>query len=83
MDEAQANGQINYKQGDQVEAVCQIVESVAVDPPIAIVSRLIASYNKVTNCWRRGHESLSFFVSRFRGLAADHLLHLVMPLPGS
>ena len=30
----------------------------------------------MTNCQRRGSESLSSFVSRFRGLAADHFLHL-------
>ena len=76
VNEAQTEAQINYKQDDQFRAVREIVELVSVDPSIAFVSRLIASYNKVTNCQRRGSESLISFVSRFRGLAADHLLHL-------
>ena len=75
VDEAQAKGLINYKQEDQVAAVKQIVELIAVDPPIAVVSRLISSFNAVTNCRRQRNEDLGTFVSRFRGLAADHLMH--------
>lgn len=52
------------------------MELVAVDPLIAVVSSLIASYKKVTDFRRRGSESLSSFVSRFRGLTADHRLHV-------
>ena len=75
VDEAQANGSINYKQSNQIEAVKQIMELIAVDPPMAIVSRLITSFNQVTNCRRGRNEDLGAFVSRFRGLAADHLMH--------
>ena len=56
-------------------AIREIIELIAVDLPIAVVSRLIASFNKVTSCRRRRSEDLNTFVSRFRGLAADHLMH--------
>ena len=79
VDEAQANGQINYKQDDQVAAVQEIVELLAVEPPIAVVTRLISSFNKVSMCTRRKNEDLSAFVSRFRGYAADHLMHAGVP----
>lgn len=46
-----------------------------VDPPIAMVSRLISSFDKVSSCRRKKNEDLSVFVSRFRGLAAEHLMH--------
>jgi len=75
VDEAQVKGVINYKQDDQVAAVRDIVELVAVDPPIAMVSRLISSFNKVSSCRRKKNEDLSMFVSRFRGLSAEHLMH--------
>ena len=47
VDEAQAKGVIDYKQDNQIAAVKDIVELIAVDPPIATVSRLISSFNKV------------------------------------
>ena len=75
VDEAQAKGLINYKQDDQITVIREIIELIAVDPPIPVVSRLIASFNKVTNCRRRRSEDLNTFVSRSRGLAADHLMH--------
>jgi len=75
VDEAQAKGDIDYKQDDQIAGVRDIIELIAVDPPIAVVSRLISSFNQVTNCRRRRNEELSTFVSRFRGLSADHLMH--------
>ena len=75
VDEAKAKGLINYKQEDQVTAVREIIELIAVDPPIAVVSRLIQSFNAVTNCRRNRSEDLGSFVSRFRGLAADHWMH--------
>lgn len=76
VDEAQARGKIDYKQDDPIQAVKDIVDLVASDPPIAVVSRLICSFNRVTECTRdigRG-ESLSSFVSRFHGLASEHLM---------
>lgn len=77
VDEAQAKGKNNYKKGHQVKAVREIVEMVAVNPPIAVVSRLIAPFNKVTNCQRNRSESLSSFVSRSRGLAANRFLFIL------
>ena len=74
MDEAQEQGKIDYKQEDQVKAVQEIVELVPQDLPIAFVTRLIDSFNKVTSCKRKGNEDLNRFVSRFRGLAAEHLM---------
>ncbi len=53
----------------------QVVDLFAVDPPIVIVSRLIESFNRVSNCRQMKGESLSSFVSRFLGLASENLLH--------
>lgn len=75
VDEAQASGKINYKQNDQILAVQELVDLLAVEPPIAIVTRLISSFNKVSACVRHKSEDLSAFVSRFRGLAAEHMMH--------
>lgn len=75
VDHAQEIGKIDYKQTNQVAAVQQIVDLIAVDPPIVVVSRLIESFNRVSNCRRRKGESLSSFVSRFSGLASEHLMH--------
>ncbi len=66
VDHAQEIGKINYKQSNKVAAVQQIVDLIAVDPPIVVVSRLIESFNQV--CRRKEGESLSSFVSRFSGL---------------
>ena len=74
VEEAQERGDIDYKQEDQVKGVEQIVNLIAVDPPISVVTRLIDSFNKVTSCRRRQSENLNHFVSRFRGLAAEHLM---------
>jgi len=75
VDEAQAKGEINYLQTDDpVQAVRDIVRIVAVDAPIAMVTRLISSFQKVTSCQRKKNEDLRIFVSRFRGLAAKHLM---------
>ena len=45
IDEAHQKGIINDKQEDQVAAVRQILELIAVGPPIAVVSSFIASFN--------------------------------------
>ena len=42
---------------------------------MAVALRLIAAFNKVTSCRRWRSEDLNTFVSRFRRLAADHLMH--------
>ncbi len=75
VDHAQEIGKVDYKQDDQVAALQQIVDLITVDPPIAVITRLIESFNRVSNCRRRKNESLSSFVSRFSGLASDHLIH--------
>ena len=75
VDEAQSKGLLNFKQDDQVKAVMEIVNLIAVDAPIAIVSRLINSFNKVTSCRRLKNEDVRTFISRFQGLAAEHLMH--------
>lgn len=41
VDEAQRNGKINYKQYNKLVAVQEIVELLAVEPPMSIVTRLI------------------------------------------
>ena len=75
VDEAQSKEQIDYRQEDQVQGVKEIVNLIAVDPPIAIVTRLISSFNKVTSCVRRNNEYLNIFVDRFRGVASQDLMH--------
>jgi hypothetical protein len=75
VDEAQARGIINFRQEDQLKAVEELVKLLATDPPMAIVSRLITTFNKVVLCKRKPNESLKVFVTRFWGLAADHLMH--------
>lgn len=51
------------------------MELIAEDPPITMVSRLISSFNKVSSCRCKKNEELPAFVGRFRGLAAEHLMH--------
>ena len=75
VDEAQAARTIDFKQNDQVAAVRDIVNLVAIDPPIAMVSTPINSFHRVSTCRRKKNEDLSVFVSRFGGLAAEHLMH--------
>lgn len=66
---------INNNQEDQIAAVAYIVELIAVDTPIAVVTQLINFYSKVTTCRRKKNEDLPVFVSTDCGLAADHLMH--------
>lgn len=75
VDESQAAKTIYFRQSDQVAAVRDIVNLIAIDPPIAMVSRPISSFNKIAPCRRRKIEDLSVFVSRFQGLAAEHRIH--------
>lgn len=69
-----ANGLVNLKQDDQLQTVMEIVNFIAYDPLITVVSRLILSLNKVMNCHRKNNERLPLFVSRFHGLASEHLM---------
>jgi hypothetical protein len=75
VDNAQAQGQVNYKQDDQVAAVEQIFGLLGKAPPMSLVSRLIRTLNDVIECKRGTTERLSTFVSRFWGLASTHLMH--------
>lgn len=62
-----------------MKAIKEIVEITAEDPPIAMVSRFISSFNKVSSCRRRKNEELFVFASRFRCLAAEHQMHANSP----
>ena len=73
VDRAQKTKRINFKQDDQFKAVVETVDLIADEQPISIVTRRITSFNKVISCKRRKNEELQSFVSRFQGLAADHL----------
>lgn len=75
VDHIQETGKIDYKKSDQVEAFQQIVDLIDVYPPIVVFSRLTKSFNRVSHCRRRKGESISSFVSRFFGLASEHLMH--------
>jgi hypothetical protein len=52
LDNAQAQGQVNYKQDDQVAAVEQIIVLLGKEPPISLVSRLIKALNDAIECKR-------------------------------
>jgi hypothetical protein len=65
LDNAQAQGQVNYKQDDQVAPVEQIIGHLEKEPPMSLVSRLIKTLNDTIECKRGTTERLSTFVSRF------------------
>ena len=75
VDEAQSKGLLNYKQDDQVKAVMDFVNLIAADAPIASVTRLINSFNKVKSCRRLKNEDVRTFISRLQGSSAEHLMH--------
>lgn len=58
-----------------MKAVEVIVEVIADYPHISIVSSLISGFNKVSSFLLRENEQLSFFLSNFRGLDTEHLMH--------
>lgn len=58
-----------------MKGIKEFVELIAEDPPITMVSKLISSFNKNSSCHRRKNSELYFLVSRFQGLAAEHLMH--------
>lgn len=60
---------------DQMEAVQQIVDKIAKDPPTTVVTRLMNSFVKVQNCKRNKDMSFNSFVSKFMALASEHLIH--------
>ncbi len=74
VDYAQLQWTINYKEEYQVNAVQQIIDLVAVEPPMVVVTRLIDLFNRVSNCTRTPAEASSNFVTRFAGLASEHLM---------
>lgn len=74
MDETQLKGVVDYHQTDDpVKAVLEIVDVVAIDPPIAVVTWLINSFNKVSYIRRKNNKDFSTFSSRFRSAAAENL----------
>lgn len=75
VDEAHACGEIDYGEEDQVMAVLEIVNLIDQDPTVAVVTRLIKSFNRVSNCRRNNKKNLSVFVSRFCGLTEENLMH--------
>ena len=62
VDEAQESGLNDYIQEDQVKAAKEIVALIAVDRPIAFVTRLIDSFNKVSISRKKRGEDLNAFV---------------------
>jgi hypothetical protein len=58
VDEAQARGIIDFCQSNQLTAVEEIVKLLATDPPMAIVSRLIRTFTKVTTYKRKPKEDV-------------------------
>lgn len=64
-----------YKKGKEVATVQDIVHNIAVEPQISVVTCLILFLNNVNICERQNNEDSPAFVSRFCGVAADHLMH--------
>lgn len=75
VDEAQRNGQITYKQEDKVAAVRELVNILALEPLIAVFTRLIASSNRIKTCAIRISQDISALVLRFCRLVPDHFIH--------
>jgi hypothetical protein len=75
LDNTQAQGQVNYKQDDQVAAVEQIIGLLGKESLMSLVSWLIKTLNDAIECKRGTAERLFTFVSRFWGLASTHLMH--------
>ena len=73
VDEEQVRGIINYKQENQVKAVKEIVDLVAVDQPIAVVTRLINTFNNVLQCKKKSNENLNTFASKLEALLPNTL----------
>ncbi len=71
---------INYKQRDQVKAVQQIIDLVSVEPPMVVLTSVIDSFNCMTSRIRKPSESLSSIVTRFIGLASEHLMQAGPPI---
>jgi hypothetical protein len=65
LDNAQAQGQVNYKQDGQVAAVKQNIGLIGKEPPMSLVSRLIKTLKDAIECKRGITERISTFVSRF------------------
>lgn len=59
---AQSNGRINYNQNNEVADVKEIVEPIAVKPPIAVFTLVIASFNHLNICAGRNNGALSDLV---------------------
>lgn len=74
LDETHLEGNVDYKQEDQFKAFQEIVEPIAVELPMTSVTRLIDSFDRVTSCKLNSREGLNRFVSKLRGLAAEHLM---------
>lgn len=64
---------INYKQGDQMNAVQEIGDLITVDPPIAVVNRLIVCFKNVRIC-KGKQKKTKPLVSRFLELCAEHMI---------
>lgn len=74
---AQPKAHIDYKQEDQVQAVREIVDLIAVDPQISGVSRLISSFNICKWCERKNNGDLTMFILRLGVIAADQLVQVI------
>lgn len=72
---AKAKGTIDYKQDEQALAIHEIVELIAVDLPTTVISPLISFFIQVTGCLHHRSGGLTAFISRFRGIIAEQLMH--------
>jgi hypothetical protein len=77
VDKAQARSAIYFRQENQLEAVEEIVKLLVTDPPMAVVSRRIRTFSKVTSCKckaKRGSQPIYLSIRRPCS-RWDHLMH--------
>lgn len=65
---------LHVEQYDQLQAVKEIVEMIAYGSPIAVVSSIIISVNKVMNIHCKNIKKVFVFVSLFHRLQSEHLM---------
>lgn len=74
VDKAQDKGYIGNKQDKKIAAAWEVVDLIAQGALIAVVIRIIDSFNKTMKRKRKSNEELKRFVFFFSGFAAEHFV---------
>ncbi len=78
VDEAEVKRIVDCMKDDKIKSVREIIELIAVDPPIVMISRLITSFSVLSSCVHCKNDDFPIFVSQLRGSGAEHLMHYVV-----